>query len=110
MDPSDPVDIRRSIVVIQKQFTPRYRAVEIENILGPEIAEFYRIREEGLSRLEELTRELVIDTHRYRMQIDNEMAQHTQVLSESFDEKAQRNLSTTMGHSTGLIREQCPVW
>ena len=25
-------------------------------------------------------------------------------------EKAQRNLSTTMGHSTGLIREQCPVW
>ena len=22
----------------------------------------------------------------------------------------QRNLSTTMGHSTGLIREQCPVW
>ena len=24
--------------------------------------------------------------------------------------KSQRNLSTTMGHSTGLIREQCPVW
>ena len=23
---------------------------------------------------------------------------------------ASRNLSTTMGHSTGLIREQCPVW
>ena len=21
-----------------------------------------------------------------------------------------RNLSTTMGHSTELIREQCPVW
>ena len=25
-------------------------------------------------------------------------------------ELAPRNLSTTMGHSTGLIREQCPVW
>ena len=24
--------------------------------------------------------------------------------------KSIRNLSTTMGHSTGLIREQCPVW
>ena len=24
--------------------------------------------------------------------------------------EAYRNLSTTMGHSTGLIREQCPVW
>ena len=26
------------------------------------------------------------------------------------DIEAYRNLSTTMGHSTGLIREQCPVW
>ena len=25
-------------------------------------------------------------------------------------EQVLRNLSTTMGHSTGLIREQCPVW
>ena len=24
--------------------------------------------------------------------------------------EGKRNLSTTMGHSTGLIREQCPVW
>ena len=24
--------------------------------------------------------------------------------------RLKRNLSTTMGHSTGLIREQCPVW
>ena len=24
--------------------------------------------------------------------------------------ESNRNLSTTMGHSTGLIREQCPVW
>ena len=29
-------------------------------------------------------------------------------LSEMFT--INRNLSTTMGHSTGLIREQCPVW
>ena len=26
------------------------------------------------------------------------------------DRISERNLSTTMGHSTGLIREQCPVW
>ena len=26
------------------------------------------------------------------------------------DHEPVRNLSTTMGHSTGLIREQCPVW
>ena len=28
----------------------------------------------------------------------------------TIDDLANRNLSTTMGHSTGLIREQCPVW
>ena len=31
-------------------------------------------------------------------------------LSSDTLEKSKRNLSTTMGHSTGLIREQCPVW
>ncbi len=29
---------------------------------------------------------------------------------EEIGAEPQRNLSTTMGHSTGLIREQCPVW
>ena len=89
-DPSDPVDVRQSIVVIQKQFTPRYRSVEIEKVLGPEMAEFYRRREEGLSRLEELTRNLVTDTHRYRRQLDDELAQRKQELSESFDKRKQR--------------------
>ena len=28
----------------------------------------------------------------------------------ALDILSDRNLSTTMGHSTGLIREQCPVW
>ena len=32
------------------------------------------------------------------------------ILSDGNDEAAFRNLSTTMGHSTGLIREQSPVW
>ena len=32
------------------------------------------------------------------------------VFGESYVLVALRNLSTTMGHSTGLIREQCPVW
>ena len=29
---------------------------------------------------------------------------------EKVNDLVDRNLSTTMGHSTGLIREQCPVW
>ena len=34
----------------------------------------------------------------------------TAVLLRHVEGYAFRNLSTTMGHSTGLIREQCPVW
>ena len=37
----------------------------------------------------------------------------TRFLAEGFEglhDRSHRNLSTTMGHSTGLIREQCPVW
>ena len=34
--------------------------------------------------------------------------EHTRVAM--LDAKRNRNLSTTMGHSPGLIREQCPVW
>ena len=51
------------------------------------MAEFYRRREEGLSRLEALTQKLVKDTHDYRLQMDAEMAEHKQELTASFDEK-----------------------
>ena len=34
--------------------------------------------------------------------------EHFRLMTDEIE--AIRNLSTTMGHSTGLIREQCPVW
>ena len=44
-------------------------------------------------------------------------ADHVMIMSEMVHDvriirlgEPNRNLSTTMGHSTGLIREQCPVW
>ena len=86
-DPSDPVEVSRSLIAIQRQFIPLNRAAEIERVLGPEMAEFYRRREEGLSRLEALTQKLVKDTHDYRLQLDDEMAEHKQELTASFDEK-----------------------
>ena len=46
-------------VHIQRQFIPLNRAAEIERALGPEMAEFYRRREEGLSRLEETRRKRI---------------------------------------------------
>ena len=53
------------------------------------MAEFYRLREEGLSRLETLNQKLVEETHDYRMRLDAEMAEHRQALTASFDENNQ---------------------
>ena len=87
MDPSDPVEVSRSLIAIERQFVPLNRAAAIERALGPEMTEFYRLREEGLSRLETLTQKLVRETHDYRMRLDAEMAEHTQAITASFDEK-----------------------
>ena len=35
---------------------------------------------------------------------------HLGCTEDDIKKTSNRNLSTTMGHSTGLIREQCPVW
>ena len=51
-DPSDPVEVSRSLIAIQRQFIPLNRAAEIERALGPEMAEFYRRRERAMAGLE----------------------------------------------------------
>ena len=45
------------------------------------MAEFYRLREEGLSRLEALTRKLVEETHDYRLRLDAEKDEHQRTLT-----------------------------
>ena len=88
-DPSNPVDVVRSLNAIQQQFIPLNRAAAIERALGPEMAEFYRLREDGLSRLEALTRKLVEETHDYRIRLDVEAAENKQALTAALDEKSQ---------------------
>ena len=87
-DPSDPVDAIRSLDAIQRRFVPLNRAQAIERALGPEIAEFYRLREEGLSRLEALTRKLVEETHDYRLRLDTKADERRQTLTTAFDDKS----------------------
>ena len=86
-DPADPVEVTRALAAVQRQFVPRNHAAAIERALGPEMAEFYRRREEGVSHLEALTLRLVKETQDYRMRLDTEMAEHKQALTISFDEK-----------------------
>lgn len=84
--PSDPFEVRRTVVAVQRQFIPLNRAAEIERALGPEIAEFYRLREETLSRLEILTDKLVRETHEYRLRLDAETAEHKRKLTAALEE------------------------
>ena len=87
--PYDPAAVSRALFAIQTQFIPLNRAAEIKRVLGPEMAEFYQRREEGLVRLENLTRKLVTDTADYRTKLDAEMAEQKQELAGSFDERHQ---------------------
>ena len=64
--PPDFVEVSRSLMAIQRQFVPLNRAAAIEQALGPEMAEFYRRREEGLVRLESLAQRIVKETHDYK--------------------------------------------
>ena len=88
-DTIDPVEFSRTLITIQRHFVPLDRAVAIEQSLGPEMAEFYRRREEGLSRLESLAKTIVKETHEYHMRLDAEVAEQKQSLSASVDEKEQ---------------------
>ena len=88
-DPSEPVEVSRALAAIQRHFVPLNRAAEMERALGPELSEFYKRREESLSRLEALTGRLVEETHDYRIRLDAEMAGHKQAETESFQQKEQ---------------------
>ena len=92
-DPSDPVEVGRALRAVQRQFVPLNRTEAIERALGPEMAEFYRHRETGLSRLEALTQNLTKETHDYRLRLDAEVAEHKKELTVSFSMRS-RELDT----------------
>lgn len=58
------------LTVVQSHFKA-YNAVEnLEKMLGPELADFYRIREAGLMKLEGLSQRLIEDNEAYRRDTD----------------------------------------
>lgn len=106
-DPDDPAVVSRAFLAIQNQFVPQNRAAEIKRALGPEMAEFYQRREEGLVRLENLTRKLVTETHDYRTKLDAELAAQKQDLAASFDERHQALEKKYLDRTTALeVRER----
>ena len=106
-DNPDPLDVGRVLDTIQKYFRPRNQSVALERALGPELAEFYRLREDTLSRLESLTQKLVQETHDYRLRLDQEVVEHKQSLTASFDKTKQELQATHERRSADLeAREQ----
>lgn len=83
---SDLVAAVTALDAIQQHFPPRNQSVALEHALGPELAEFYRLREDTLSHLESVTRKLLQETHDYRIQLDNELAERKRTLTASFNE------------------------
>ena len=88
-DPVNPVGVSHPLTAIQRQFAPVNRAAAIEKALGPEMAEFYRRREEGLARLENLTQKLIVETHEYRIHLDSDVVEHKRLITASFDDNQQ---------------------
>ena len=78
----------------------------LERALGPELAEFYRLREDALSRLESLTQKLVKETHDYRLRLDQEVVEHKRSLAASFDETKQELQATHERRSADLLAQE----
>ena len=87
LNSEDYLQASKVFSTIQKYFVPYNQATAIGQSLGPELAEFYNLREEGLSRLENLTQRIVRETHDYRIQLDTEFSEHKKQLNKSFAEK-----------------------
>ncbi len=54
----------------------------IDKALGPELNEFYRVREQGVVRLEELSNKLIIQNEEYRRNLDQELLRKQRELEE----------------------------
>ena len=100
--PSDPYEVRRTLIAIQRQFVPLNRAEAIERALGPEMAEFYRLREETLSRLETLTDKLVRETHDYRLRLDTETTEYKRKLTASLEEESKKRTAAVEAREQDL--------
>ena len=66
------------------------RTPELDDLLGPELAEFYAKREEALLRLEGVSQELIEQNEAYRRELDAKADDLQQRLEEKVKEKEQK--------------------
>ena len=88
-DHSDQVQVVRLLGVTQKHLRPFVRTPELDDLLGPELAEFYTKREEALLRLEGVSQKLIEQNEEYRRGLDAKADSSQQQLEEKIKEKEQ---------------------
>lgn len=75
-------NIANLIKTVQDYFLPLERNESLDKMLGDELTEFYRKREESLLRLEEIAQNLINDTEKYRGDLDNKFLEKEENLLE----------------------------
>jgi hypothetical protein len=83
----EPKDAAPLLISIRKYFRLFDVMENVEKVLGPEIADFYAKREEGLHRLEQLTRQIIEQNEDYRQKLDTQYEDRLQRLELEFEER-----------------------
>lgn len=99
------VNVTNLLAAMQNNFLPLERNEAYDKLLGKELAEFYRKREEGLVKLEGLSQKLIEDNETYRKKLDEEYSNNRKKLLEEFaNDKA--SLEETIESKNKLLEEK----
>jgi hypothetical protein len=89
-DNFDQAMVARLVAASRRWLRPYDQVEGIEKILGAELSEFYRRREAGLLRLEELAQSLIVQNEAYRRKVDDEVTAIRRRLDEEAKAEMQR--------------------
>lgn len=93
------------LTVPHKYFRTYVRTESIDKLLGDELAEFYRKREEALLRLEDLTQNLIQQNEDYRSKLDSEREENENELKDEYN-KLNENLQNTYDNKEAALNER----
>ncbi len=82
---TNPSDCVAFTHLVQSHFPTFDQHEAIDKILGTELSEFYRQREQSLMRLEELSQKVIEQNEEYRRRTDAELNENRKKLQEDFD-------------------------
>ena len=85
-----PAQLMKWTQQVQKEFPQHGRDAKLDKLLGDELAEFYRKREEALCRLEGANQELFENLAKQKAQADEAIAKERLSLQESWEQKQQK--------------------